>query len=257
LLLSTAGYLLPTYKLEIKPRLYLPSDPHAWPFDLSFNPDPGSPPKINHTCPYTTVGFDITISFPPPCLIFDPTSSNVTKILTPNAGSHLQKYEKKKLGRDNKTNPTMGSTTIGNTVICDILDQNKILLPLAIDPHGQLGPTLQHFFFDIQATNPIRSTQAKLHATLMYSKIMHFPSPKGVLTLDNHNWKNTQSRQFYGHSYFAPTLTINTLQQLGLTLIKAFPLHIRYATKQIYNHSLPTPPLIDPNPPCFGQQVGF
>jgi hypothetical protein len=97
-LLSTAGYLLPTSKLEDKPCLYLPSDPRALPFDLSFNPEPASPPLVNHASPYTTVGFDITISFPPPCPIFDPTSSDVTKILTANAYSHLQKYKKKKLG---------------------------------------------------------------------------------------------------------------------------------------------------------------
>jgi hypothetical protein len=30
------------------------------------------------------------------------------KILTANADPHLQKYEKKKLGPDNKTNPTTG-----------------------------------------------------------------------------------------------------------------------------------------------------
>jgi hypothetical protein len=35
--------------------------------------------------------------------------------------SHLQKYKKKKLGHDNKTNPTTGITAIGNTVIRDIL----------------------------------------------------------------------------------------------------------------------------------------
>jgi hypothetical protein len=33
-LLSTAGYLLPTSKLDIKPLLYLPPDPHARPFIL-------------------------------------------------------------------------------------------------------------------------------------------------------------------------------------------------------------------------------
>jgi hypothetical protein len=190
-LLTTAGYLLPASKFEVKPCLYLPSDPHAWPFDLSFNPDPASPPQVNHACPYTTIGFDITISCPPPCPIFDPTSSNVTKILTANANSHLQKYKKKKLGRDNNTNPRTGITTIGNTVIGDILDQNKILLPLAINPHGRFVPILQHFLFDTPPTNLITFTQAKPNATFMYSKIMHFPSPKGVLTLANHNWKTT------------------------------------------------------------------
>ncbi len=76
-LLTTAGYLLPSSTLDIEPQLHLPSDPHARPFDLSFNPDPSSPPLINHACPYTTIGFDVTITSPPPCPSFDPTSPDV------------------------------------------------------------------------------------------------------------------------------------------------------------------------------------
>jgi hypothetical protein len=103
-LLSMARYLLPSSKLDIEPLLHLPSDPHAHPFDLSFNPDPTSPPNTNHTCPYTTIGFNVTIACPPPCPSFHPTSTDVITILTTNADSHLQKYEKKKIGRENKTN---------------------------------------------------------------------------------------------------------------------------------------------------------
>jgi hypothetical protein len=93
------------------------SDPHARPFDLSFNPDPTSPPNTNHACPYTTIGFDVTIACPPPCPSFDPTSPDVITILTANADSHLQKYEKKKIRRKNKTNKITGTTTTGDTVI--------------------------------------------------------------------------------------------------------------------------------------------
>ncbi len=101
-ILSTAGFLLPTSKLDVKPLLYLPSNPHAGPFDISFNPDPASPPQANHACPYTTIGFDITNRSPAPCPSFDPTSRNLTNILSANADSHLQKQEQKKLGRNKK-----------------------------------------------------------------------------------------------------------------------------------------------------------
>ena len=47
-LLSTAEYLLPLTKLDVKPLLHLLSDPHAHPFDLSFNSDPTSLPNTNH-----------------------------------------------------------------------------------------------------------------------------------------------------------------------------------------------------------------
>jgi hypothetical protein len=90
--------------------------------------------------------------------------------LTTNADSHLQKYEKKKLGRSNKTNLTTGITTIGNTVLGNILAQNMIPLPLAIDPLGQFGPILQHSLFDIPPTNPITLTHAKPCAKTEYQE---------------------------------------------------------------------------------------
>ena len=42
---------------------------------------------------------------------------------------------------------SMGITTISDTVIGDILDQNMILLHLVIDPLGRFGPILQYFLF--------------------------------------------------------------------------------------------------------------
>jgi hypothetical protein len=96
-----------------------------------------------------------------------------------------------------------------------------------MDPLGRFGPILQCFLFDIQPTNPITFIQAKPHATLVYSEIMQFPSPKGVLILADHNWKTTQSCQFCGHSYSATTPTITTLKQLELALTKAFALTLK------------------------------
>ena len=44
----------------------------------------------------------------------------------------------------------------GKTVIINILlDQNMILLLLAIDPLGRFGLILQHFLFDIKLTSPL------------------------------------------------------------------------------------------------------
>jgi hypothetical protein len=114
------------------------------------------------------MGFDITIAGLPPCPSFDPTSPNVTTILTANANSHLQEYEKKKIGRDNKTNSTTGTTTNGNTVIGNLLVCNMVLIPLAIDPFGHFGPILQTFLFDTQPTTHITFTPTKPNPTLMY-----------------------------------------------------------------------------------------
>jgi hypothetical protein len=40
-------------------------------------------------------------------------------------------------------------------------------------------------------------------------------------------------------------------------LTKAFTLHIQYAMCKFHDHSFPTPPPSDPDPPYFGQKVGF
>jgi hypothetical protein len=159
-------------------------------------------------------------------------------MLTANADSHLQKYKKKKIGRENKTNKITGTTT------GDLLDRNMILIPIAIDPFGRFGPILQTFLCDTQPTNPITFTPTKPNATSMYHKITHFPSPKGIL-ISPTIIELTQTRRFYWHSYSAPTPTINTLQQIGLTITKAFAIHSRYARRRFLDHSDIT---LAPNP---------
>ena len=72
--------------------------------------------------------------------------------------SHQQKYNKNKLWRDNKTNPTTGFTTISNTVIGNIMHQHIILVLMAINSFEYFGFILQHFLFDIQHTNPLTFT---------------------------------------------------------------------------------------------------
>jgi hypothetical protein len=64
--LSTAGYVPPNSTVKIKPQLYLPSDPHSCPFDLSFNSYPASTPNTTHGCTFATVSADITMSSLPP-----------------------------------------------------------------------------------------------------------------------------------------------------------------------------------------------
>ena len=147
----------------------------------------------------------------------------------------------------------MGITTVGDTVIGDILDQDMILLPLAIDPLGRFGPILQHFLFAIQPASPLTFTPAKHNTTSMYSKLMCFPSPKGVLNLANHNWKTTQSHQFCSHSYSAqPPLSPHS-NNMDLLSQK----HIRYVMCRFHNHSFPTPPLSDPILPILVQTGEF
>jgi hypothetical protein len=221
--------------------------------DISFDPFPAIPPNANHGCHYTTIGADITVSCTPPCPNLDPTSADVITTTTANADSHLQTYERGKLGRNNKTDKSTLITTIGDTTIGNIIDRNMLLFPFAIDPLGRFGPILQHFLFDIPPTTPLQFSPSKPNATKMYNRFMHFPSPKGILKLAKQNWSNLKSQQFYGHSYSAPTPTIATIQQLGLTILKAFAHHIRYASRKFSDHPAHIlPPSGIPNPPFNG-----
>ena len=69
----------------------------------------------------------ITISSLPPMLPLDPNSPDVLQIITANADSHLQNYERKNLGRTNKTDPSTSTITHGDTVIGDGLTLGKII----------------------------------------------------------------------------------------------------------------------------------
>jgi hypothetical protein len=155
-----------------------------------------------------------------------------------------------------QNHPTTGTFTVGDTIIGDLLTRSMVLIPLAIDPHGRFGPLLQTFLFDTEPATPISFTTHKPNATSLYSKITTFPSPKGILKLADHNWKISITRAFYGHSYSAPTPTIHTLQQFGLTIIKAFAIHIRYARRRFIDRPI-LPPNLDPTVPLFnGQSIG-
>ena len=249
--LATAGFILPNSTIDIEPQLCLPSDPHARPFDISFDPYPAIPPNVHHGCTYTTVGADITISSSPPIPSINHTSPDVIKTIAANADSHLQSYERRKLGRANKRNLTTSTITSGDKVIGDLIARQMLLLPIAINPLGRFGPLLTHFLFGSHNPPPISFPVSKPNATLMYSKLLQYPSPKGILRLADHNWSVSPTRRFYDHSYLAPTPSISTIQKLGLCITKAFAHHIRYATRKFIDHHVHTtsPSVLNPSYP--------
>jgi hypothetical protein len=114
-----------------------------------------------------------------------------------------------------------------------------MLLPLAIDPIGCLGPLFRLLLYNSHPLEHLRFPATRPNARAMYSRIISYPSPKGILTLADHNWKhNNPTGRFFGNSYTSPTPTIFTLQTLGLCFIKAFAAHIRHATRVISDHNL-------------------
>ena len=132
-----------------------------------------------------------------------------------NADSHLQNYEHKKLGHTNKTDASTSIITCGDTLIGDLLHRNMLLIPFVIDPLGRFSPLLQNFLFGQHSAPQLRFPPSRPNATQMYSKLLQYPSLKGILLLANHNWSLHPKRRVYGHSYLAPTPSITTVQSLG------------------------------------------
>ncbi len=181
--LSTAGYVLPNTTVDMEPNLYLP-------LTLTLvrpllDPYPAPPPLASHGCTSHTVGADITISSLPPRPLINPNSPDVLQIITANADTHLQNYERKK-GRTNKTDASTSIITCGDTLIGDLLHRNMLLIPFAMDPLGRFGPLLQNFIFGQHSAPQLRFPPSRPNATQMYNKLLQYPSPKGILLLANH-----------------------------------------------------------------------
>ena len=88
----------------------------------------------------------------------------------------------------------------------------------------------------------------KIHAKRMYERILQYPCPRGVVTTASINWRHNKRRKFFGHSYTAPTPKEYTMQQIGLSVTKAYALHLRKASK---NFSYPSVNNLG-TPPGFG-----
>jgi len=142
--LATATITQSDNNMETEPRLYLTSDPLSRPYDISFNPN--NPNHLSHE--FTTIGFDITIANATPPL---PSNQNLSlsedciTTLTANADVFLQDFERKKLSRTNNTraNPPVP----GEAVIGDLLRSNRLLIPIAIDANGHLGPMFKYTLY--------------------------------------------------------------------------------------------------------------
>ena len=249
--IATAGYIHPSSKLETeKPRL-AESDPGARPLDVSFDIDPINTPDAPATCPYPTVGMDVTITPPTPAPRASTlaTSVDVIETVAANAERHLQSREKGKLMRKKKPHTVTSEEVPGEHVIGDLLRKDILLFPFAIDPLGGRGPMMNNFLFGYGPREQLTFPAWRPNAAEMYRRATSYPGPLGVLTTASINWKQNKSRKFYGHSYTAPTPKEFTLQQIGLSITKAFALHLRNSTRKMNSTHVgvaqPPPPGLD------------
>jgi len=230
--LSQAGYIRPSTKLEIEKKHIKTRDITAQPFDVSFDPDQPTTDNIHTYCPYSTIGVDITITHSANASSSFDISDNAISSVTAFADKHIQRFERKKYMHNNKMDANDPATRInGDSVIGDLLQQNMILLPFAIDPHGRFGLILTHFLFQPTAQLAFDFPTSRPNAQIMFAKSTNSPSPIGILRTADSLWKQSKQRSFFGHSYTAPTPSIFTIQQIGLGITKAFTTHIRNATR--------------------------
>ena len=153
---------------------------------------------------------------------------------------HLREFERTKFRRKNKHNRTDPSQSIfGEQSIGDLLANNMILLPLALDQHGRWGPIMNNFL--TSSSTPL-SYDFRRHpnAQTMAYRATHDPCPIGILRTADAIWKANKTRTFYGHSSTAPTPSIYTIQQLGLGITKGFSILLRNATKISTPHPVTT-----------------
>ncbi len=130
--------------VNIEPLLYLPSDPHSCPFDLSFDQYPASLPN-KHTDALSQLSVPISLSvaylLSLPLILLLPM---FYKLLRP-IPAHIYRSTDARYLVQNKS--TTSIVTSGDTLIGNLLDQNMLLIPFAIDPLGRFGPLLHNFLF--------------------------------------------------------------------------------------------------------------
>ncbi|KAL7513762.1 hypothetical protein ACHAXN_013211 [Cyclotella atomus] len=144
-LLRTAQVIMPSSGRHIEPANIMPEVPDCWPFDLSFRPDNMLTSHDVAPCPFSEIGFDVTITAskgyrPPSCHNASP-SQPATAIV-----KHLCEKEKSKLKRQGMA--AADSTYFsGEDLIGSLLTSNKVLIRLAISPHGLWGSMFHALLF--------------------------------------------------------------------------------------------------------------
>ena len=143
--------------------------------------------------------------------------------------------------RDKRWNEATNAYVYSEQVIGELLDKGTVLIPMAVDPFGRWGPLMRGFLFDEMPRRPMTFRADKPNAKKMYNRILECPCPRGIVTAASITWKHNKSRRFFGHSYTAPTPREHTLQQIGLTVTKAYAMHLRKASKFFTLPSVPSP----------------
>jgi len=162
------------------------------------------------------IGYDITITNatpPPPSNQVLPSSIDCITNYTANADLSLQDHERNKLNRPNNNNHRTTPPISGDEVIGNLLHNQMILTPVAIDAHGRIGPMIRQNLYgtpppDIPPRKQFKPNRP--NAKAMYDRATTLPAPIGIFieVEADQRWKQQQSdnphhsQKFYGLSHF-------------------------------------------------------
>ena len=184
---------------------------------------------------------------------YQPDAGNILNTITANADNNLQHHECGKLGCMHKPSTPNTPFIHGDEVIGKLYQKNMVLIPFSIDPWAQFDPMLQAFLTTTHHPRQkpwcITHSHSKYHqpnANLMYECASQPPCPLRILTSADIRWTQSASPTrgtFFGNSYTAPTLSLHTLQLIGLSISKAHSSLLCNATRTFQLH--PTSPAFD------------
>lgn len=122
--------------------------------DVSFEIDPNPLPNSGTQCEYKTIDRDVT-NIATNNIQSRPTTDVINHVMA-DADTHLQKGEKGKWTRANKTYEETNTTVKGEDILGEMLKNMNMIIPMAIDGHGSMGPLMMIFLFGTCPKNKYR-----------------------------------------------------------------------------------------------------
>ncbi|EJK59547.1 hypothetical protein THAOC_20211 [Thalassiosira oceanica] len=194
-------------------------------------------------CHYNDIGFDYTLSPPPPPSSIDPTT-DIQQQLSANAERCHQRAERGNYRRGGDTvddadlslpDPP-SSKDLGELYIGEINRANRLLLPVSIGPYGDFGPIFRNFLFGQGPRQPLSPFKDRPQANLAHLRATSHPAPFDVITTACTNWKRNKSRHFFvailtRHPPRSPRE--HFLQKFGLHTTKALAVLLHNSFKHI------------------------
>jgi hypothetical protein len=229
-----AKYTTTTADVALEPTGLIPSFPTLRPADVALRLIPGS---IH--APLSHLLLDVTII---PMPSFKPTLTNDSYLLP--VIRHHEYFENRKFVGRHRLKSTR------DTVLQELLSQNYGLLPITMDPGGQLGPLSSKFLWKSShaPTTVINSPERSLRglsfeaATNLANRSASAFNAFALFQRANAGWKHSHHDQWFTRSYTAITPSQWGIQVLSQNILLAIASHIQIATARFTSRTASRPP---------------